>query len=203
MVDFKNLNGPSWTDGARPLHPDPPTQPFTGRGFPIQSARIPGGETLEPQEEVDVGGGGNPGVPATAAVGPNPGDKLIGNPPPIFTGDRTKSEAFMSNWKKYCCANKDTTGMAEPYTRATLFLTYIQGGNTTEWVDRLGCYAFGLSIRLPYADLFGLLFYLSILIPSPGIVVIIVPLHRDLCYPCTIQSATSTTILGRCISTFA
>ena len=28
--------------------------------------------------------------------------------------------------------------MAEPYTRATLFLTYIQGGNTTEWVDRLG-----------------------------------------------------------------
>ena len=27
--------------------------------------------------------------------------------------------------------------MAEPYTRATLFLTYIQGGNTTEWVDHL------------------------------------------------------------------
>ena len=28
--------------------------------------------------------------------------------------------------------------MMEPYTRAMLFLTYIQGGNTTEWVDRLG-----------------------------------------------------------------
>ena len=28
--------------------------------------------------------------------------------------------------------------MAEPYARATLFLTYIQGGNTTEWVDWLG-----------------------------------------------------------------
>ena len=26
----------------------------------------------------------------------------------------------------------------EPYARAMLFLTYIQGGNTTEWVDRLG-----------------------------------------------------------------
>ena len=26
----------------------------------------------------------------------------------------------------------------EPYARATLFLTYIQGGNTTEWVDQLG-----------------------------------------------------------------
>ena len=44
----------------------------------------------------------------------------------------------MSNWKKYQRANKDTMRMIEPYTRATLFLTYIQGGNTTEWVDRLG-----------------------------------------------------------------
>ena len=44
----------------------------------------------------------------------------------------------MSDWKKYRCANKDTTCMREPYARATLFLTYIQGGNMTEWVDRLG-----------------------------------------------------------------
>ena len=28
--------------------------------------------------------------------------------------------------------------MVEPYARAMLFLTYIQGGNTTEWVDQLG-----------------------------------------------------------------
>ena len=44
----------------------------------------------------------------------------------------------MSDWKKYHHANRDTAHMVEPYTRATLFLTYIQGGNTTEWVDRLG-----------------------------------------------------------------
>ena len=44
----------------------------------------------------------------------------------------------MSNWRKYRRTNKDTACMAEPYTRATLFLTYIQGGNTTEWVDWLG-----------------------------------------------------------------
>ena len=44
----------------------------------------------------------------------------------------------MADWKKYRRANKDTTRMREPYARATLFLTYIQGGNTTEWVDRLG-----------------------------------------------------------------
>ena len=41
----------------------------------------------------------------------------------------------MSDWKKYRRANKDTAHMQEPYARATLFLTYIQGGNTTEWVD--------------------------------------------------------------------
>ena len=76
-------------------------------------------------------------MPAPQAA-PNPGDKLIGNPPFTFTRDRTKSEAFMSDWKKYRHANKDTARMAEPYARATLFLTYIQGGNTTEWVDRLG-----------------------------------------------------------------
>ena len=39
------------------------------------------------------------------------------------------------------------------------------------------CYVFGLSIRLPYADLFGLLFYLLILIHSLGVAVIIVLLH--------------------------
>ena len=44
----------------------------------------------------------------------------------------------MSDWKKYRHANRDTVCMMEPYARATLFLTYIQGGNTTEWVDQLG-----------------------------------------------------------------
>ena len=44
----------------------------------------------------------------------------------------------MSDWKIYRRANKDMMCMMEPYARATLFLTYIQGGKTTEWVDRLG-----------------------------------------------------------------
>ena len=127
----------------QPDHPDPPTQ-FTGRGFPIRSSRTPGGENPGMPGGVPPGGGGGggggglpPAVPAQQAA-PNGGDKLIGNPPFIFTGDRTKSEAFMSDWKKYHRANKDTARMREPYARATLFLTYIQGGNTTEWVDRLG-----------------------------------------------------------------
>ena len=126
----------------QPDHPDPPTQ-FMGRGFPIRSARTPGGGNPGIPGGVPPGGGGGgggglpPAAPAPQAA-PNQGDKLIGNPPFIFTGDRTKSEMFMSDWKKYRRANKYTARMMEPYARATLFLTYIQGGNTTEWVDRLG-----------------------------------------------------------------
>ena len=127
----------------QPDHPDPPTQ-FTGQGFPIRSTRTPGGGNPGIPGGVPPGGGGGggggglpPAAPGQQAA-PNAGDKLIGNPPFIFTRDRTKSEAFMSDWKKYRRANKDTACMREPYARATLFLTYIQGGNTTEWVDRLG-----------------------------------------------------------------
>ena len=131
----------------QPDCPDPPQQPFTGRGFPVQSARTPGGGNPGIPGGVPLGGGGggrggggggggNQGMPATAA--PQQGDKLIGNLPFTFTGDWTKSEAFMSNWKKYRRTKKDTTRMMEPYARATSFLTYIQGGNTTEWVDWLG-----------------------------------------------------------------
>ena len=128
----------------QPDQPDPPTQHFTGRGFPIRSSGTLGGGNPGLPGGVPPGGGGGGGggglPPAILAqqVAPNTGDKLIGNPPFIFTGDRTKSEAFMSDWKKYRRANKDTARMQEPYARATLFLTYIQGGNTTEWVDRLG-----------------------------------------------------------------
>ena len=102
----------------QPDCPDPPTQPFTGRGFPVRSARIPRGGNPRIPGVVPPGGGGGGGgggrgggglppvVPAPQGA-PNVGDKLIGNPPFIFTGDHTKSEAFMSDWKKYRCANKD------------------------------------------------------------------------------------------------
>ena len=134
----------------QPDRPDPPSLPFSGQGFPVRSVRAFGGGNPGISGGVPPGGGGggrgggggggNPRIPLAAAAPqgvPNAGDKLIGNPPFVFTGDRTKSEVFMSDWKKYRHANKDTAHMAEPYARAVLFLTYIQGGNTTEWVDQL------------------------------------------------------------------
>ena len=103
----------------QPDQPDPP-QSFMGQGFPIRSARTPGRGNPGIPGGVPPGGGGGGGggrgggfppvLPALQAA-PNPGDKLIGNLPFVFTGDCTKSEAFMSDWKKYCCANKDTARM--------------------------------------------------------------------------------------------
>ena len=128
----------------QPNRLDPPTQPFTGWGLPVWSARTPFGGNPGIPKGVPPGGGGggggdNPGGPTAVPQGTGgQGDKLIGNPPSIFSGDQAKSEAFMSEWKKYHQANQETTGMMEPYARAMLFLTYIQGGNTTEWADRLG-----------------------------------------------------------------
>ena len=117
---------------------DPP-QPFPGRGFPIQQPRgLPRGGFLG-----GGGGGGNPlggHLPNVLPQQANPGggSKLVGNPPIIFDGDCHKCEAFMLNWKKYQRANRTTPQMMVPYNRAMLFLTYIQGGNTTEWADHLG-----------------------------------------------------------------
>ena len=107
----------------QPDHPDPPTQPFQEPGFPVRAARIPGGVPPGGGGRGGGGGGGGGGrgggipQPTIPAQQANANDKLIGNPPFIFTGDRTKSEVFMSDWKKYRHANKNTARMAEPYAR--------------------------------------------------------------------------------------
>ena len=87
------------------------------------------------------GGGGNPGdpagaVPAAAAPIP-PGqqtDKFIGIAPQVFTGDRTTTEDFLIQWDTYCGANSDNTALANPYRKAMIFLTYLQGNLVRTWV---------------------------------------------------------------------
>ena len=65
------------------------------------------------------------------------------------------------------------------------------------------CYIFGLLLCLLYADYhWDCIVSLSRSLHKAS-TLILVPTHHDLCYHCTIQSATSTTILGRCILTFA
>ena len=85
----------------QPDLPDPPARPFAGWGLPVRSTRTPRGGNPGFPGGVPPGGGGggrggggggggggNPGIPAAPQQGANTaGDKLIGNPPFIFTGD--------------------------------------------------------------------------------------------------------------------
>ena len=113
-----------------PDQPDPPP----GRGFP---AGPPGGGRGFP------GGGGPPGggLPnARPGGGGNPGrgsDKLVGNPPEVFTGIRAKAEHFLTQWKLYVGVNISNPTIANYYQRSMLFLTYIQGAGVLEWVSAM------------------------------------------------------------------
>jgi hypothetical protein len=66
------------------------------------------------------GGGGPPGgFPFPMPQAPQPGghhsDKLVGNPPIIFTGDRSKAEQFITQWQLYKGVNITNVLMCNPY----------------------------------------------------------------------------------------
>ena len=88
------------------------------------------------------GGGGDEGLPgADIAQHQNRGnDKLIGNPPSIFTGDKSKSEEFSTQWQLYEGVNMTNNQMRIPFQRAMLFLTYLQGPLVNEWVKAMNAW---------------------------------------------------------------
>ena len=79
----------------------------------------------------DTGGGGDPPNPdAAGAALPNPNpdrlnNKLIGNEPSIFNGEREQVEEFLTTWNLYQGLNRNTAVMSTPFDRAQLFLGYI------------------------------------------------------------------------------
>jgi hypothetical protein len=124
-----------------PDQPDPPTNreqrasPRIPFGWP-QGGQGPGGGPFGGPP----GGGGRPpgGHPMPMPQAPQPGghhgDKLVGNPPIIFTGDRSKAEQFITQWQLYKGVNITNTLMCNPYQQAMFFLMYIQGNLINEWV---------------------------------------------------------------------
>jgi hypothetical protein len=84
----------------------PPAGGFPGGNFPGWGP--PGGGPP---------GGGPPGggPPAPAPVQMPGTDKLMGNPPHIFTGDRTKSEEFITQWEMYEGVNISNNLMHNAY----------------------------------------------------------------------------------------
>jgi hypothetical protein len=83
----------------------------------------PGGGGGPPGGGGSPGGGGPPvGIPMPMPQAPQPGghhrDKLVGNPPIIFTGDRSKAEQFITQWQLYKGVNITNALMRNPYQRA-------------------------------------------------------------------------------------
>jgi hypothetical protein len=71
------------------------------------------------------GGGGGGGVPLPAGGGGHAHqgqDKLFGQPPDVFTGDRAKTREFLTQWELYYNLNFINTIMRIPYSWSMLFL---------------------------------------------------------------------------------
>ena len=83
------------------------------------------------------GGGGNP-LPPPAAGGHAGGDnKLFGQPPDVFTGDRSKTKEFLTQWELYQNLNHLANVMGVPYSRCMLFLTFCKGPLMVTWASMI------------------------------------------------------------------
>ena len=79
------------------------------------------------------GGGGGPARALPAGGGGGNGGGMQGNPPAVFTGDRSKSDEFLEDFKVYRMANQGNQTMRVPLERVALILTYIKGKNVQDW----------------------------------------------------------------------
>ena len=81
------------------------------------------------------GGSGGSSRPAGTAQGrgSSNGGGMHGNPPTIFTGDRSKSNEFLEDFKVYRMANQGNQTMWIPLKRVALILTYIKRKNVQDW----------------------------------------------------------------------
>ena len=82
-------------------------------------------------------GGGRGPPPAGAGHGGHGGDKLFGQPPDVFTGDRTKTKEFLMQWELYHNLNHLSNVMGVPYSRCMLFLTFCKGPLMVTWASTI------------------------------------------------------------------
>ena len=116
-------SGPPGGGGGQGV-PNPLNNPFgpPGGGNPGGGGGNPGG------------GGGNPG--GGGGGNPNPlHDKLLGQQPTIFEGDRRKSESFMQEWSIYRGINRFTPQMINLFSQVLMFLSFIKGDKVHEWTQ--------------------------------------------------------------------
>jgi hypothetical protein len=126
--------------GGNPPRGGPPGGPFGPPGGPFGP---PGGGP--------PGGGPPAPIPPAPAVMGGRNDKLVGNTPLIFKGERTRAEEFITQWQLYEGVNITNDLMRNAYQRAMLFLTYIQGPTVNEWVKGVNAWLRGQIIHQGWA----------------------------------------------------
>jgi hypothetical protein len=148
-----------------PDQPDPPSISGTDRTthVPFGWIRPQGGGMPEHRRYIYGGGppppgGGPPGggppmpiPPAPVVGGGGRNDKLVGNTPLIFKGERHRAEEFITQWQLYEGVNITNDLMRNAYQRAMLFLTYIQGPIVNEWVKGVNAWLRGQIINQRWA----------------------------------------------------
>jgi hypothetical protein len=127
--------------GGNPPRGGPPGGPFGPPGGPFGP---PGGGGGPP------GGGPPVPIPPAPAMGGR-SDKLVGNTPLIFKGERSRAEEFITQWQLYEGVNITNDLMRNAYQRAMLFLTYIQGPIVNEWVKGVNAWLRGQIIHQRWA----------------------------------------------------
>jgi hypothetical protein len=126
--------------GGNPPRGGPPGGPFRPPGGPFGP---PGGGP--------PGGGPPAPIPPAPAVMGGRSDKLVGNTPLIFKGERSRAEEFITQWQLYEGVNITNDLMRNAYQRAMLFLTYIQGPIVNEWVKGVNAWLRGQIIHQRWA----------------------------------------------------
>jgi hypothetical protein len=126
--------------------PPPPAGGPPGGPFGPPGGGPPGGPFGPPG-----GGPPMPIPPAPVVGGGGRNDKLVGNTPLIFKGERSKAEEFITQWQLYEGVNITNDLMRNAYQRAMLFLTYIQGPIVNEWVKGVNAWLRGQIINQRWA----------------------------------------------------
>ena len=63
---------------------------------------------------------------------------MMGQPPPVFYGDRTKADEFLDQVEGYLRLNRDVTGFNLPIKKVAFTLSHIQGAETAGWKRDMG-----------------------------------------------------------------
>jgi hypothetical protein len=86
---------------------------------------------VRPPSPVDV----TMSVNTTTTTGTTPSNGMKGVAPAIFNGDRSKSDSFWNEFRRYCLLNRKNKSISIPFYRVLTALSYIWGPIVEDWVN--------------------------------------------------------------------